>query len=268
MTPPTRLGDLDVEAYLADPSKKQAFVTPMFDVIAPRYDAFTRLFSFGMDASWKREALVAAVSAIDAARESRGELSGAVTVLDLASGTGDLAVGVARRVPGAQVTALDASLQMIVSARARLHTRDADVATRVQTTVGDMCALPVPDASQDVVTAGYGVRNVSDRLRAIAEMARVLRPGGTVVLLDFYRPEFALWRGLVLWYLSLAGNAVGWWWHRDPIVYGYIARSIDHFVSWQRFSRELETAGFRVVSVKRYLFGAVVRHEAIRLPRA
>lgn len=261
MTPPTRLGDLDVEAYLADPAKKQAFVTPMFDVIAPRYDAFTRLFSFGMDASWKREGIAAAVSALDRvpARAAR-----VVRVLDLASGTGDLAVGVARAVGAAEVTAIDASPQMIVSANARLRTRDADVASRVRTAVGDMCALPVPDASQDLITAGYGVRNVPEMSRAVAEMARVLRPGGTVVLLDFYRPEFTVWRVLVLWYLSIAGNAVGWWWHRDPVVYGYIARSIDHFVSWQRMSRELEGAGFRVTSVKRYLFGAVVRHQASR----
>lgn len=80
---PTRLGDMDVEAYLADPQRKQDFVTPMFDVIAPRYDAFTRIFSFGMDAGWKRDV-------IDVVRQRGSQGSAA---LDVACGTGDFAVG-------------------------------------------------------------------------------------------------------------------------------------------------------------------------------
>jgi hypothetical protein len=96
MTPPAgsperKLGSLDVDAYLADPSRKQAFVTPMFDIIAPRYDAFTRLFSLGMDAGWKRRAIAAAIAVAPGARH----------VLDLASGTGDVAAQLARALAGA-----------------------------------------------------------------------------------------------------------------------------------------------------------------------
>ncbi|MBL0171370.1 MAG: ubiquinone/menaquinone biosynthesis methyltransferase [Gemmatimonadaceae bacterium] len=251
-TPVPRLGDRDLEAHLRDPARKQSFVTPMFDVIAPRYDAFTRLFSFGMDAGWKRAAIAAAA-----------QQTTTRTVLDLASGTGDLAVGIARALPTAQVTALDASTRMIDMANARLATRDADVASRVRTMVGDMTALAFPDASIDLVTAGYGVRNVPDAARALGEIRRVLRPGGRVVLLDFYRPEPALWRALFLTYLQVAGNIVGWWWHRDPVVYGYIARSIDHFMSWQQCSALLSQNGFRVVRVTRHLGGGVARHEAV-----
>lgn len=251
-----KLGELDVDAYLRDPARKQAFVTPMFDVIAPRYDAFTRLFSFGMDAGWKRAAIVAA-----AARLPDGSLP--ARVLDLASGTGDLAVGLARALPSAQVLGLDASTRMVACAHDRLAADAADVAARVILRVGDMNALDVADASVDVVTAGYGVRNVPDAARAIAEIRRVLRPGGRVVLLDFYRPELTLWRALLLGYLRVAGDAVGWWWHRDPVVYGYIARSIDHFVSWQQMNRLLQNHGFAVQRVERYLAGGVARHEAI-----
>lgn len=251
-----KLGSLDVDAYLADPARKQAFVTPMFDVIAPRYDAFTQLFSFGMDRGWKRAALARIVARLTIMPNAR--------VLDLASGTGDIAVAVARAVPQAQVTALDASPRMIDAANARLGAegRDADVASRVRTMVGDMCAVELPDASMDAVTAGYGVRNVPDPVQAVREMARVLEAGGMLVTLDFYRPAFAPWRGLLLWYLALAGNAVGWWWHRDPVVYGYIARSIDHFMSWQEFSALLEREGFRVVRVTRHLGGGIAVHEA------
>lgn len=256
VAPPPKLGDLDVDAHLNDPARKQAFVTPMFDIIAPRYDAFTRLFSFGMDATWKREAVdVITRMAV-----------GTRTALDLASGTGDIAVAIARAFDGAHVTALDASPRMIDAANARLAdgARDRDVATRVTTMVGDMCAIAVPAASMDLVTAGYGVRNVPDPTQSVREMARVLRPGGVLVTLDFYRPEFTPWRALLLWYLSVAGNAVGWWWHRDPIVYGYIARSIDHFMSWQSFSALLEREGFRVERVTRHLGGGIALHVARR----
>jgi demethylmenaquinone methyltransferase/2-methoxy-6-polyprenyl-1,4-benzoquinol methylase len=256
--PVQRLGALDLEAHLRDPSRKQAFVTPMFDIIAPRYDAFTRLFSFGMDATWKREALTSIV---------RGART-ATDALDLACGTGDLAVAIARALPSVRVTALDASPNMIDEANRRLTdaTRDAALATRVTTMVGDMAAIALPTASVDLVTAGYGVRNVPDPRQSVREMARVMRPGALLVTLDFYRPAFAPWRALLLWYLSVAGNAVGWWWHRDPIVYGYIARSIDTFMSWQQFSALLEEEGFRVERVTRHLGGGIAVHEARRLP--
>ncbi len=254
--PVGKLGTLDLEAHLRDPTRKQAFVTPMFDVIAPRYDAFTRLFSFGMDAGWKRAAIVAAVGKTSAPRAPRD-------VLDLAAGTGDLAIGIARALPDASVSALDASVGMIEAANCRLAARDADVASRVRPMIGDMSALAFPDASMDVVSAGYGVRNVPDAARAIREMRRVLRRGGRLVLLDFYRPDNALWRTLFLSYLHVAGNAVGWWWHRDPVVYGYIGRSIEHFVSWRQCSALLADSGFQVVRVTRHLGGGVAMHEAI-----
>ncbi len=253
-TPEAKLGALDVEAYLADPSRKQAFVTPMFDIIAPRYDAFTRLFSLGMDAGWKRRAIDAAIAVVPKAH----------AVLDLASGTGDVAVELARALPTARVTALDASPRMIEMAHERLRGVDADVSARVTPVVGDMMALPQDRASCDVVSASYGVRNVPDPTQCVREMARVLRRGGALVTLDFYRPGFAPWRALFLWYLSVAGNAVGWLWHRDPIVYGYIARSIRDFMTADEFSALLQREGFEVVSVKRYLFGGIAQHVAVR----
>ncbi len=258
MVPPVaRLGSLDVEAHLRDPAKKQAFVTPMFDVIAPRYDAFTRLFSFGMDALWKREVLAAVSTSAPDARDA----------LDLACGTGDLAVAIARALPLTRVTAVDASPRMIAEAARRLAdpARDATLTARVFPIVGDMTALNVASASVDVVVAGYGVRNVPDAALAVREMARVLRPGGVLVTLDFYRPSFGPWRALLLCYLSVAGNMVGWLWHRDAIVYGYIARSIAHFMSWQSFSQLLAGEGFAVQRVTRHLGGGIAVHEARRV---
>ena len=224
----------------------------MFDIIAPRYDDFTRLFSFGMDAGWKRAAL-----------DAVGDVAGSQPwMLDLACGTGDLAFALAARHPRATVTALDASPRMIAAA-GRRRTREA-AGARVHFTLGDICALPCPDASVDVVTAGYALRNVPDWRVGVAEIARVLRPGGRLVTLDFYRPRLAAWRVPFLAYLSLAGNVVGWRWHGEGVVYGYIARSIEHFVSWQEFAAALERERLAVDRVQRRLFGGVAVHAATR----
>jgi len=101
--------------------------------------------------------------------------------LDLATGTGDIAFGLAAE--GARVVGLDVTLRMIQLARAKIPTRGS-----AGFTVGDMLALPFPDGSFDVVTIGYGLRNVSDLDTAIAELFRVVRPGGRVLSLDFNRP--------------------------------------------------------------------------------
>jgi demethylmenaquinone methyltransferase/2-methoxy-6-polyprenyl-1,4-benzoquinol methylase len=250
---PARLTDLDLETHLAHPALKQSFVTPMFDLIAPRYDRFTRVFSFGMDRRWKAELTGWLTSS----------LSPDARVLDLACGTGDLAFAAAARAVRGEVLGIDASASMIAIARARAR-REAP-ANNTRFVVGDISSLGEGSASIDAVTAGYALRNVPDYERVIAEMARVLKPNGTLATLDFYRPESPLWRALFLRYLSLAGNWVGWLWHREPIAYGYIARSIEHFVSWQRFTRSLEANGFRVERVCTKLFGGVALHFARRV---
>lgn len=234
-----------LERYLSDPALKQQFVTPMFDIIAPRYDQFTRVFSFGLDRRWKDQ-LLAELSPFV------GENTRA---LDLACGTGDLACALAAR--GAHVVGIDASARMIDAARQR-----TDRSQSLEFVVGDMTALDVPDASVDVVTAGYALRNVPDYTRALREIRRVLRPGGRLLTLDFYRPENAVWRRAFLAYLSVAGNTVGWLWHREPVVYGYIARSIDHYVSVTGFNAALTESGFTIERVSRRLNGGIAVHHA------
>jgi demethylmenaquinone methyltransferase / 2-methoxy-6-polyprenyl-1,4-benzoquinol methylase len=264
---PRALAAVDVDAYLADPARKQAFVTPMFDVIAPRYDDFTRLFSFGMDARWKVQAIRAAARALDEAMLA--DPTAALLAVDLACGTGDLAIGVARvaqrQHPALRVLGVDAAVEMVRHAQRRLATADADVGRMVQVAHGDMTAIALPDRAATLVTAGYAVRNAPDATLAIQEAARVLRAGGTYITLDFYRPAFAPWRRALLAYLRVAGDIVGWTWHRSPVVYGYIARSIDHFMSWQAFSAQLTAHGFRVRSVTRWLGGGVALHVAERV---
>jgi len=226
-------------------------VTPMFELIAPRYDDFTRLFSFGMDARWKGELM----RWLDDAAPEGG------TMLDVACGTGDLALAAARLRPAARVVGVDAASRMTALATRRVASADAG---RLSFTTGDLTQLDLPDASVDVVTAGYALRNVPDHEAGIAELARVLRPGGQLLTLDFYRPAAPWWRELFLGYLQLSGSAVGWWWHRAPVVYAYIAHSIRHFVTADDFSRALHAAGFDVRRESRRLLGGIALHHAVR----
>jgi ubiquinone/menaquinone biosynthesis methyltransferase len=241
------LRGMSLERHLSDPALKQQFVTPMFDIIASRYDEFTRLFSFGLDRHWKSQLL----------SELESHVGPNTRALDLACGTGDLTFALAAK--GAQVTGVDASPRMIEAA-----TQRSRGPLSPSFVVGDMTALDVSDASIDIVTAGYALRNVPDVRRGLREIARVVRRGGRLLTLDFYRPTNVVWRQVFLTYLSAAGNTVGWLWHREPVVYGYIARSVDHFVSIQEFSAALAEAGFAVERVYSHLHGGIAVHHALR----
>lgn len=242
----------NLERYLSDSKRKQELVTPLFDLIAPQYDKFTRAFSFGMDERWKRQMLQwvkhdNAISAHD--------------VLDVACGTGDLALGVAACLPRARVHGTDVSTRMLELAHLRVP---ASLQGRLTFGEGDLMQLPAQSASVDVVTGGYAIRNAPEPRQALSEVARVLRPGGRLYILDFFLPASRAWRPLYLGYLRVAGAVVGWWWHRAPAAYEYIAASIEHFVTIDEFIAWLGAAGFRVEQLRRTLGGGVALIAAVR----
>ncbi len=152
------------------------------------------MLSYGQDARWK--AKLVSIAAV-----RNGERA-----LDLAAGTGDIAFAVAAR--GAQTVALDLTHRMLQLAQAK--SRAASFIT------GDMTSLPFRSASFDLVTTGYGLRNVPDLNAAIDEIARVMKPGGRLLSLDFNRPENAIIRAAYLAYLTIVGSTLGWILHRDP----------------------------------------------------
>jgi demethylmenaquinone methyltransferase/2-methoxy-6-polyprenyl-1,4-benzoquinol methylase len=249
---PSILSRADLDERVGDPSRRQSFVTAMFDEIAPRYDAFTRLFSFGMDARWKRQLL---------AWVRTHAPSGGVAV-DVACGTGDLALGLLGDAWCGDVIAADISRRMIALARERAR----PVAPGPLFICADIMRLPLRNASVSVITAGYALRNVPDFRAALHLLARIVRSGGALITLDFYKPAAPLWRFLFLRYLSAAGHIVGWLWHRRPAVYGYIGRSIELHVTAGEFRRALEEAGFEIVAEKRWLLGGISAHCARRNP--
>jgi demethylmenaquinone methyltransferase / 2-methoxy-6-polyprenyl-1,4-benzoquinol methylase len=197
----------------------------LFATIADRYDLITVLLSYGRDRAWKRRL----VEMSDADRATRA--------LDLACGTGDIAFLLASR--GANVTGLDVTFRMLQLALARRTPNGT-----VRFVCGDMMALPFPDASFDLVTTGYGIRNVPQIEPAIAEIHRVLAPGGRLLSLDFDRPSAALLRGIYLTYLTIVGSALGWVLHRDPDTYRYIPETIKRYPGSKGVAALLERAGF------------------------
>jgi ubiquinone/menaquinone biosynthesis methyltransferase len=217
---------MNLRAALASADSKAPYVRRLFHTIADRYDLITVLFSYGRDRQWK-ERLVALA-----------DVRAGQRALDLAAGTGDIAFGLAAR--GAHVVALDITHRMLQIAKGKRPSSGAAVTF----VTGDMMALPFPDEAFDLVTTGYGIRNVPVIEPAIAEIRRVLRPGGLVLSLDFDRPRNAVVRGVYLGYLTVVGSAVGWILHRDPDTYRYIPESIDRYPGAAGVGALLARTGF------------------------
>lgn len=234
-----------LERELATPEGKGRYVRSLFSTIADRYDLITRLLSYGQDRRWKARVVRLA------------EPLAGKRALDLATGTGDIAFGLAAR--GANVVGLDLTRRMIELASAKPHG-----AARPRFLVGDMTALPLADAVVDVVTTGYGLRNVPDLGGAIEEIGRVLRPGGLAISLDFNRPQNVVVRTAYLLYLTTIGSTLGWLLHRDPDTYRYIPASIRRYPGAAAVVAMFEARGFRDVRYHPVLGGLMAIHTAIK----
>ena len=224
---------------------KAPYVRRLFHTIADRYDLITRLLSYGRDRRWK------------ARLAELADIHPGMTALDLACGTGDIAFELARR--GARVTGLDLTHRMLQHARAK------PLAGGVGFVTGDMMALPFADHTFDVVTTGYGIRNVPRIEPALAEIRRVLRPGGRLLSLDFDRPANPLVRAVYLFYLTIVGSTLGYVLHRDPDTYRYIPESIRHYPGAAGVAALLARDGFTDSRVIPLLGGLMAINSARRL---
>ena len=233
-----------LQSAFTSPEHKRRYVRTLFATIADRYDFITVFLSFGRDGAWKRRL-------VREARIATGE-----RVLDLACGTGDLTFGAARC--GGRVVGLDITTRMIELAAGKPEAR----AGSTRFLVGDMMALPFDASAIDVVTTGYGLRNVPNLPDALAEIARVLRPGGRLLSLDFNRPRSALVRAAYLGYLTAVGSALGWVLHRDPDTYRYIPESVRRYPGAYGVADLLRAGGFDEVRVIPLFGGFMTLHAA------
>ena len=183
-------------------------------------------------------------------------------MLDLAAGTGDLTLALARQGHPASVLGTDFSPEMLEVAKHK--GRRYDGATELRFEVQDAQSLTLPDSSIDTVTVAFGVRNFPDRAANFAEVLRVLKPGGRYLILEFSRPPFAPFRGLYHFYLEVGIPLIGGLLTRDRESFVYLSRSIRSFPAQEELAAELRAAGFRDVSWRNLTFGVVAIHVGIR----
>ncbi len=230
-------------AYYVCGSDRSRRVRELFGRIASRYDLINDVQSFGLHRFWKRKLIQAA------------KLKSSEAALDVCCGTGDLALRLALR--AREVVGCDFSPEMLEVAR---HLRSEKV-TWLQ---ADALELPFPNESFEVVTIGYGLRNLADFPRGIGELLRVLKPEGRLLILDFGKPKNALWRAAYFSYLRIVVPLFGLLFCSDPAAYSYILDSLQNYPAQEGISRLLRDAHCRSVRLVEFVGGAMSLHVAIK----
>ncbi len=233
--------------------RRAARVNDLFAAIAPRYDLINDLQSFGLHRWWKRRLIqLAAVRPGEAA-------------LDLCCGTGDVAFALA--VAGARATGVDFSAPMLAVAEARkagvqsprskVQGPKSSAAEGPVFQQGDALHLPFPDAHFDIVTISYGLRNLASVDEGLREMWRVLRPGGRLLVLDFGKPDNAVWRGAYFTYLRFAVPVFGRLFCQNAEAYAYILESLQHYPAQRGVDERLRALGAKNASIVNFLGGVM-----------
>jgi demethylmenaquinone methyltransferase/2-methoxy-6-polyprenyl-1,4-benzoquinol methylase len=233
------MNQTDNTDYLRDPDSKCRHNEQLFSRIAARYDLLNKILSFGADRKWKRLAV------------SMLPLTDVTRCLDLACGTGDMALLLAEKYPQADIVGLDLSRNMIECAQKRKGGKNIELIT------GDMCAIPFDDNIFDIVTASYAIRNAPDLNRCLGEIIRVTRPGGYVCLMDFSKPANKFLQKLELLFIKLWFGLWSWLFYLDTQPYGYVAKSLSVFPDSRQLKTILSQTGFDIKESKRPAFGMV-----------
>jgi demethylmenaquinone methyltransferase / 2-methoxy-6-polyprenyl-1,4-benzoquinol methylase len=228
-------------------------VRRMFDRVAPRYDLANTVFSLGQDKGWR-------LAAARATRLAAGEAA-----VDVACGTGALTRELGAMAPGALVAGVDFSQEMLKRARAGGEAEGAppDAHHPGRYVAGDALQLPLADASVDVVTIAFGLRNLPEPGRGLLEFRRVLRPGGRLVVCEFSQPVVPVFREVYRRYLTRLMPVAARRLTSDPEAYQYLARSIGAWPDQPGLARWLQEAGFDEVAWRDLSGGIVALHRGL-----
>jgi demethylmenaquinone methyltransferase/2-methoxy-6-polyprenyl-1,4-benzoquinol methylase len=224
-------------------NKRSAEIQGMFGRIAHRYDLLNRVLSLGRDVSWRR----AVAQRVAAARPT--------LVLDVCTGTGDLALAIGDGL----VVGTDFCLPMLDLAKKKI----VDRGRRLPLCAADALRLPFPDGSADVVTVAFGVRNFSDLGAGLAELARALRPGGLLLVLEFSRPRGPL-APFLGWWARTVPPRIGRMMSGDSEAYSYLPASVSTFADGAEMCRNLTAAGLDHVRARPMTGGVVTLYEGVR----
>jgi demethylmenaquinone methyltransferase/2-methoxy-6-polyprenyl-1,4-benzoquinol methylase len=229
---------------------KKAFVGSMFDSIAFRYDFLNHFMSFGIDRLWRKKAIKII------SRTHRNP-----DILDVATGTGDLAIA-AMEIDPVHVTGIDISEKMLEIGIEKI--RKKELSDRIELLRGDSEKIPFPDERFDVVMVAFGVRNFSDPLMGLSEMNRVLRHGGLIMVLEFSKPAKFPFRQIYSFYFLNILPVIGRVFSKNKKAYRYLPESVMQFPDNEQFIELLIKAGFSSAIQKKLTFGVASIYTALK----
>lgn len=236
-----------VKPYHKEGSKKEQ-VAEMFDSISRRYDFLNRFLSLGIDINWRKKT-------VDFLKKTD-----ATSILDVATGTADLAISINKGIPNSQVTGIDISSGMIEVGRQKIYRRKLD--SSINLIIGDGENLPFDDNSFDAVTVAFGVRNFEDLEKGLSEMNRVIKPGGCIAILEFSKPEKTPFKQLYFFYFKYILPTLGRWVSRDASAYSYLPASVDAFPYGEKFMSKLSEFSFKNIKSQPLTFGVATLYIA------
>ena len=216
-------------------------VRGMFNDIAPTYDRLNHILSFDIDKLWRKR-VVRIVRRL-----------GAKHIMDMATGTGDLAIALARKIEGSTIYGADFSSEMLAVAKQKIAS--LGLSERISFTECNAENIPLTDEAVDAATVAFGVRNFEHQREALTEMKRTIKRGGYLIVLEFSNPRFALVRGCYRLYSHYILPAIGRLVSKHATAYTYLPESIDEFASPKAFCKLLEEVGFDSVERKSQSFG-------------
>lgn len=224
---------------------KKEKIREMFDNIATDYDKLNHIMSLDVDKSWRRKAIRRVMECDAAGRELK--------VLDIACGTGDFSIAMAKSVPSAHITGLDISEGMLAVMKEKVYAGKLD--DRISIMTGDGENLPFEDDSFDCVTIAFGIRNFESKEKGLREMLRVLKPGGRLVVLELSMPENPFVRWCFSLYFLHVTPSVGGRISGDKAAYRYLPASVVNFPKKEEFLAMMSSCGFRNIAHKAFTFG-------------
>lgn len=231
----------EVVPYSHKDEGKKKQVAEMFNKIAPRYDFINRFLSVGTDRGWRKKAITEIKSILPK------------RILDVATGTGDMAVMMCKMLQPESIIGIDISEGMLEYGRKKIETQGLNHIIHLQS--GDAETINFPDKSFDAVTVAFGVRNFENLENGLREMYRVLKPGGKLMILEFSRPRQKMFRGLYNFYMKKFAPAAGKFFCNNPEAYSYLGNSVRLFPEREHFTGIMSEAGYNNIYFKTLSLG-------------